>query len=68
MLMKYSYGIHLAKVNIETGEVLSNWTNLWNGTGGIVRIANFFMHDWVADADSRLQKVPISSKKMAGTT
>lgn len=30
------YGIHLAKVDLKTGTVLSNWTNLWNGTGGIV--------------------------------
>lgn len=29
-------GIHLAKVDLKTGEVKSNWTNLWNGTGGLV--------------------------------
>jgi beta-xylosidase len=28
-------GIHLAKVDLKTGEVKSNWTNLWNGTGGL---------------------------------
>ncbi|KAF2036669.1 xylosidase : arab-like proteininofuranosidase [Setomelanomma holmii] len=32
---KVAYGIHLAKVDLKTGTVLSNWTNLWNGTGGI---------------------------------
>lgn len=36
MLINCSYGIHLAKVDLKTGTVLSNWTNLWNGTGGIV--------------------------------
>lgn len=28
-------GIHLAKVDLKTGEVKTNWTNLWNGTGGL---------------------------------
>ncbi|KAF2706328.1 glycoside hydrolase family 43 protein [Pleomassaria siparia CBS 279.74] len=28
-------GIHLAKVDLETGEIKSKWTNLWNGTGGL---------------------------------
>ncbi|KAF2116260.1 xylosidase : arab-like proteininofuranosidase [Lophiotrema nucula] len=28
-------GIHLAKVNLQTGQVKENWTNLWNGTGGL---------------------------------
>ncbi|KAF1833758.1 xylosidase : arab-like proteininofuranosidase [Decorospora gaudefroyi] len=32
---KIAYGIHLNKVNLETGELLGDWTNLWNGTGGI---------------------------------
>lgn len=31
-----SYGIHLNRVDLKTGKVLGNWTNLWNGTGGIV--------------------------------
>ena len=29
-------GNHLAKGNFTTGEVQSNWTNLWSGTGGLV--------------------------------
>ncbi|KAF2642550.1 xylosidase : arab-like proteininofuranosidase [Massarina eburnea CBS 473.64] len=28
-------GIHLNKVNLKTGEMSGNWTNLWNGTGGL---------------------------------
>ncbi|KAF2020743.1 glycoside hydrolase family 43 protein [Aaosphaeria arxii CBS 175.79] len=28
-------GIHLAKVDLKTGEVKSDWTNVWNGTGGL---------------------------------
>ncbi|KAF2267527.1 xylosidase : arab-like proteininofuranosidase [Lojkania enalia] len=28
-------GIHLAKVDFQTGEVKEQWTNLWNGTGGL---------------------------------
>ncbi|KAF2690224.1 glycoside hydrolase family 43 protein [Lentithecium fluviatile CBS 122367] len=28
-------GIHLNKVNLKTGELKGNWTNLWNGTGGL---------------------------------
>ncbi|CAN9391575.1 unnamed protein product [Alternaria alternata] len=30
-----SYGIHINRVDLTTGEVLGDWTNLWNGTGGI---------------------------------
>lgn len=28
-------GIHIAKADLKTGEIKSNWTNLWNGTGGL---------------------------------
>ncbi|KAF2657932.1 glycoside hydrolase family 43 protein [Lophiostoma macrostomum CBS 122681] len=28
-------GIHLARVDLHTGHVQENWTNLWNGTGGL---------------------------------
>ncbi|KNG45886.1 glycoside hydrolase family 43 protein [Stemphylium lycopersici] len=30
-----AYGIHINRVDLATGELLGNWTNLWNGTGGI---------------------------------
>lgn len=30
-------GNHLAKVNLTTGKLQSNWTNLWAGTGGLVK-------------------------------
>lgn len=29
-------GNHIAKVNLTTGAVQNNWTNLWSGTGGLV--------------------------------
>ncbi|KAL5416931.1 hypothetical protein PMIN04_007928 [Paraphaeosphaeria minitans] len=32
---KVEPGNHLAKVNLTTGELQSNWTNLWAGTGGL---------------------------------
>ncbi|KAI5372764.1 hypothetical protein J4E82_008551 [Alternaria postmessia] len=32
---KVAYGIHINRVDLTTGEVLGDWTNLWNGTGGI---------------------------------
>ncbi|KAF2203986.1 glycoside hydrolase family 43 protein [Delitschia confertaspora ATCC 74209] len=28
-------GIHLNKVDLKTGELKGEWTNLWNGTGGL---------------------------------
>jgi hypothetical protein len=31
----YSPGIQQAEANLDTGEV-GEWTNIWNGTGGIV--------------------------------
>lgn len=68
MLINRSYGIHLAKVDMKTGKVLSNWTNLWNGTGGIVSVIENFMSDSVTDRGGRLQKVLIFSKRMAGIT
>ncbi|KAJ4295222.1 hypothetical protein N0V90_007233 [Kalmusia sp. IMI 367209] len=32
---KVEPGNHLAKVDLETGKLRSNWTNLWSGTGGL---------------------------------
>ncbi|KAH7135938.1 xylosidase : arab-like proteininofuranosidase [Dendryphion nanum] len=32
---RVSPGIHLAKVDLKTGELKSNFTNVWNGTGGL---------------------------------
>lgn len=32
---RVSPGIHLAKVDLKTGQLQSNFTNIWNGTGGL---------------------------------